>query len=160
VVPARSFIILQGGRVFLFFSVSVEECAFKAPTKYGTHRWTPGGNILMTYSDDNGDTWSEPNVRAFCTQTRCALCHSHHWSSSDTLYTTHVVPTVQFCTSDGHRLSLQTVLDFEAEGGVPKVIANKLAIGTDGGWLLPFWRENECAHAVGSLHNLCRSCFS
>ena len=48
--------------MFLFFSVSVEECAFKAPTKYGTHRWTPGGNVLMVHSDDNGDTWSEPQV--------------------------------------------------------------------------------------------------
>ena len=47
------------------------------------------------------------------------------------------------CRADGRLSSSQMVLDFEAEGGVPKVIANKLAIGTDGGWLLPFWRENE-----------------
>jgi Neuraminidase (sialidase) len=53
---------MQGGRVFLFFSVSVEECAFKQRTKYGTQRWTPGGNIMMAHSDDNGDTWSEPKV--------------------------------------------------------------------------------------------------
>ena len=47
----------------------------------------------------------------------------------------------------GHRLMvgrhLQIIYSFDAEGGIPKVIANKLAIGTDGGWLLPFWRENE-----------------
>lgn len=137
--------------MFLFFSVSVEECAFKAPTKYGTHRWTPGGNVMMAHSDDNGDTWSEPQVQAEPVQTgfgnssilhhappvlRLLQCCSHQ-----ALRQAHTAPTsfARLTTT----IALQTVLDFEAEGGVPKVIANKLAIGTDGGWLLPFWRENE-----------------
>lgn len=37
----------------------------------------------------------------------------------------------------------QVVYSFDAEGGIPKVVANKLAVDTDGSWLLPFWRENE-----------------
>jgi hypothetical protein len=139
---------VQGGRVFLFFSVSVEECSFKAPTKYGTHRWTPGGNILMTYSDDNGDTWSEPKVPTRLSQTVCGTSsslHTVHLPSSGAACSaccnSYVFPT-PFARLMATTL-MQTVLDFEAEGGVPKVIANKLAIGTDGGWLLPFWRENE-----------------
>jgi hypothetical protein len=40
-------------------------------------------------------------------------------------------------------LSVQVVLTFEDEGGIPKVIANKLALTPTGAWLLPFWREND-----------------
>ena len=32
---------------------------------------------------------------------------------------------------------------FAKEGGIPKVIANKIAISPAGEWLLPFWREND-----------------
>lgn len=46
----------------MFFSVSVEECAFVKRTHYGTTRWTPGGHIMMVQSGDNGDTWSQPQV--------------------------------------------------------------------------------------------------
>ena len=35
------------------------------------------------------------------------------------------------------------VYTFEDEGGIPKVIANKLAVTPTGAWLLPFWREND-----------------
>ena len=78
---------MQGGRVFLFFSVSVEQCAFKQRTKYGTQRWTPGGNLMMAHSDDNGDTWAEPKV-ALCVNRRSlqspwSWCHAvagqEHW---------------------------------------------------------------------------------
>lgn len=54
--------MLQGDKVHMFFSVSVEECAFQQPTKYGTQRWTPGGNIMAVESSDNGETWSTPQV--------------------------------------------------------------------------------------------------
>lgn len=33
------------------------------------------------------------------------------------------------------------LLTHEADGGVPKVLANKLCVMADGRWLLPFWRE-------------------
>ena len=37
----------------------------------------------------------------------------------------------------------QVLFTFEDEGGIPKVIANKLALTPTGAWLLPFWREND-----------------
>ena len=37
----------------------------------------------------------------------------------------------------------QVIYGFSHEGGIPKVIANKLAVGGGGEWLLPFWREND-----------------
>lgn len=47
----------------LFFSVSVEQCAFSEKTQYGTQRWTPGGNLMTSQSTDHGVTWSTPRVR-------------------------------------------------------------------------------------------------
>lgn len=38
---------------------------------------------------------------------------------------------------------MQMVYAFAKEGGIPKVIANKIAIAAGGVWLLPFWREND-----------------
>mmetsp|Transcript_26799 Transcript_26799/g.37009 ORF Transcript_26799/g.37009 Transcript_26799/m.37009 type:complete len:372 (+) Transcript_26799:1-1116(+) len=35
----------------------------------------------------------------------------------------------------------QLVYSYEAEMGMPKVLANKLAVLSNGGWALPFWRE-------------------
>ena len=37
----------------------------------------------------------------------------------------------------------QMVYSFKEEGGIPKVIANTIAIAPGGDWLLPFWREND-----------------
>lgn len=57
---------------------------------------------------------------------------------------------------------LQVIYAFDAEGGIPKVIANKLAVGANGTWLLPFWRENDpgCApvHPQQDLRKCCSSC--
>jgi hypothetical protein len=33
------------------------------------------------------------------------------------------------------------VYTYSEEGGIAKMIANKLRVGSDGQWLLPFWRE-------------------
>ena len=33
------------------------------------------------------------------------------------------------------------ILPYDAEGGIPKVVANKLAVLASGAWILPFWRE-------------------
>ena len=33
------------------------------------------------------------------------------------------------------------VFAYEEDGGIGKMVANKLAIGSSGEWLLPFWRE-------------------
>ena len=52
----------QDGVVYMFFSVSVEECAFQKRTHYGTVRWTPGGDVMMVQSADNGETWTKPRV--------------------------------------------------------------------------------------------------
>lgn len=52
----------QGGVVYMFFSVSVEECVFLRPTHYGTTRWTPGGDIMMVQSHNNGESWTRPQV--------------------------------------------------------------------------------------------------
>ena len=54
---------MQDGIVYMFFSVSVEVCVFQTRTKYGTTRWTPGGNIMLAKSNDNGETWTEPQAR-------------------------------------------------------------------------------------------------
>jgi len=35
----------------------------------------------------------------------------------------------------------QVVYPFEEDGGIAKMVANKVAIGPRGEWLLPFWRE-------------------
>mmetsp|Transcript_21707 Transcript_21707/g.68164 ORF Transcript_21707/g.68164 Transcript_21707/m.68164 type:complete len:444 (+) Transcript_21707:2-1333(+) len=35
----------------------------------------------------------------------------------------------------------QQVLGYDAEDGVPKVVANKVAVLSNGAWVLPFWRE-------------------
>jgi hypothetical protein len=35
----------------------------------------------------------------------------------------------------------QMVLSYETEGGIPKVLANKLTVLSSGSWVLPFWRE-------------------
>ena len=35
------------------------------------------------------------------------------------------------------------VYAFVEEGGIPKVIANKIAVVPGGLWLLPFWREHD-----------------
>ena len=48
--------------MYLFYSVSVEVCVFLTRTKYDTSRWTPGGNIMMAQSQDNGESWSQPQV--------------------------------------------------------------------------------------------------
>ena len=48
--------------MYLLFSVSVDECVFLRPTQYGTNRWTPGGDIMMAQSHDNGETWTEAQV--------------------------------------------------------------------------------------------------
>lgn len=45
---------------------------------------------------------------------------------------------------------LQTVASFDSEGGIAKMVANKLAVTASGKWLLPFWREmggHDCTHA-------------
>ncbi len=49
--------------MYLFYSVSVEVCVFLTRTKYDTSRWTPGGNIMMAQSQDNGQSWSQPQAR-------------------------------------------------------------------------------------------------
>lgn len=33
------------------------------------------------------------------------------------------------------------MLPYDAEGGIPKVVANKMAVLASGAWVLPFWRE-------------------
>ena len=33
------------------------------------------------------------------------------------------------------------VYAYEEDGGIGKMVANQLAIGRSGEWLLPFWRE-------------------
>ena len=46
----------------------------------------------------------------------------------------------------------QVVFSFDSEGGIAKMVANKIALGPKGEWLLPFWREmggNDCTHAPG-----------
>ena len=50
--------------MYLFYSVSVEACVFLTRTQYDTNRWTPGGNIMMVKSQDNGESWSQPQARA------------------------------------------------------------------------------------------------
>lgn len=44
---------------------------------------------------------------------------------------------------------------YSDEGGIAKMVANKLRVGCDGRWLLPFWREMggqpECNRQPG-LH--------
>ena len=50
--------------------------------------------------------------------------------------------------------ALQVLLSFDLEGGIAKMVANKLAVGQDGRWLLPFWREmggQNCTHSP-SMH--------
>ncbi len=37
----------------------------------------------------------------------------------------------------------QVVYDFKAEGGIPKLIANKVTYNADTAWLLPFWRAAD-----------------
>ena len=37
--------------------------------------------------------------------------------------------------------SPQLMLPYDAEGGIPKVVANKMAVLGSGAWVLPFWRE-------------------
>ena len=36
---------------------------------------------------------------------------------------------------------LQIIYPFDEDGRIGKMIANKLIVGPDGQWLLPFWRE-------------------
>ena len=46
---------------------------------------------------------------------------------------------------------MQVVYSFEKDGGIAKMVANKLAQGSRGEWLLPFWREKggqECSNAT------------
>ena len=64
-------VLTQGGVVYMFFSVSVDDCIFLAPTNYNTTRWSPGGDVMMTQSADNGITWSVPKVWA-------SLVHALH----------------------------------------------------------------------------------
>jgi predicted neuraminidase len=42
-----------------------------------------------------------------------------------------------------------TLLSQDRDGGIPKVIANKVAVLSTGEWLMPFWREQQ--NAVGDL---------
>lgn len=53
---------MQGDTVHLFFSVSVKQCEFEAPTRYGNLRWSPGGSILQMKSQDSGETWGTMEV--------------------------------------------------------------------------------------------------
>lgn len=38
---------------------------------------------------------------------------------------------------------VQLVYPFRAEGGISKVLANRLHVAGNGDWLLPFWREDD-----------------
>lgn len=38
-------------------------------------------------------------------------------------------------------LAGQVIYSFEEDGGIGKMVSNKIAIGLRGEWLLPFWRE-------------------
>ena len=45
---------------------------------------------------------------------------------------------------------MQTVYSFDEDGGIGKMVSNKPAIGPQGEWLLPFWREmggHDCTHS-------------
>ena len=43
----------------------------------------------------------------------------------------------------------RTLLPQDRDGGIPKVIANKVAVLSTGEWLMPFWREQQNALEVG-----------
>lgn len=43
-------------------------------------------------------------------------------------------------------------MSFDEEGGIAKMVANKLGVDSSGQWLLPFWREmggHNCTNAPG-----------
>ena len=47
----------------------------------------------------------------------------------------------------------RTIFSQEAEGGTPKVLANKMIVLSTGEWVLPFWREYhpvEASRGCGS----------
>lgn len=49
---------------------------------------------------------------------------------------------------------MQLVYAFEEDGGIAKMVANKIVLGPKGEWLLPFWREmggQNCMHSP-SMH--------
>ncbi|KAK9823715.1 hypothetical protein WJX72_004851 [[Myrmecia] bisecta] len=91
---------VEDGRVWLFYAASKSQCGQWGEAGQG---YSPGGDILRIISDDNGSTWSQPEV----------------------------------------------VWAFSEEGGIPKVVANKLAVAHNGNWVLPFWHE-AVSEACGS----------
>mmetsp|Transcript_7476 Transcript_7476/g.21115 ORF Transcript_7476/g.21115 Transcript_7476/m.21115 type:complete len:425 (-) Transcript_7476:193-1467(-) len=94
-LPVWSPVMLtEGRRLWLMYSRSSRKCKYFDGLR-GVVRYSPGGDIVMTTSDNNGKTWSSPQV----------------------------------------------IFGADAEDGIPKVIANRISVLSNGRWVLPFWRE-------------------
>ncbi|GBG79980.1 hypothetical protein CBR_g30241 [Chara braunii] len=119
-------------------------------------------NLYWTTSSDGGKTWSKMEVllkgdgvalwspvvlsesgRVWLFFSRSSRrCKYYDRSRGVTRFSPG--GDLQYASSDDSGLSWttpQTVYSFEAEEGMPKVIANKICVLSTGAWVLPFWRE-------------------
>ena len=95
----------------------------------GVPVWSPvlhveGGRLWLFFSRSNRKCRYFDRMRAVV----------RHSPGGDVLYTTSD-------DSGGTWTSPQLVYAYGDESGIPKVISNKVAVLSDGHWLLPFWRE-------------------
>ncbi len=89
--------------------------------------WACGGDIFLKRSFDSGRTWHKPKVGRVGVVRMQAVGRGHQAFPDRTLYS--------------FSLPHQVVYSFDEEGGIAKMIANKLMVNSKGQLLLPFWRE-------------------
>lgn len=76
------------------------------------------------------------------------MCHTdpHLWVPGGDIKVTHSIGDPALNTWSEAR----TILSQDRDGGIPKVIANKLSVLSTGEWLMPFWREQQSALEEGT----------
>jgi predicted neuraminidase len=134
--------------------------AFQAsPTDYEGSIWQA---LYWTVSDDDGETFGEPEEiarddqlpvwtpvlktsgeRVFLMYTVSSRKCRYYDSSRNALRHSPGGDVVYKVSDDNGRTwsSSQVILSYNAEDGMPKVIANTLTELESGSWILPFWRE-------------------
>eukprot|EP00238_Polyblepharides_amylifera_P013106 CAMPEP_0196574354 /NCGR_PEP_ID=MMETSP1081-20130531/4083_1 /TAXON_ID=36882 /ORGANISM="Pyramimonas amylifera, Strain CCMP720" /LENGTH=387 /DNA_ID=CAMNT_0041892349 /DNA_START=68 /DNA_END=1231 /DNA_ORIENTATION=+ len=111
----------------------------------------PGQHVRFSLSWDAGQTWGPSS----CVMYGLSAVWSpilHYDEAASRLYLFYSesrkvhspggdIKVVESTDLGGSWSHPRTILTHEADGGVPKVLANKLTVLSSGAWVLPYWRE-------------------
>ncbi|QDZ23084.1 sialidase [Chloropicon primus] len=119
-------------RIFLFYSKSTKFCEYFDKSK-GVMRHSPGGDVFFVSSDNNGSSWTFPQKLLAYEEQEPATTGAGAGESK--------VSESSEGEGSGGLLEDKANSRSGQPYGVPKVIANKLTVLSNGAWLLPYWRE-------------------